>query len=315
MKVIIAGGNGFIGRLLAPRLGKAGGKVLVLTRRKEERLPVEQVIWDGKSLGPWARELEGSDLLLNLAGRSVNCRYTSWNRAEIYASRLDSTRVLGEAIAACRRPPRLWINSSTATIYRHAEDREMDEATGESGAGFSVDVATQWERTLFNAAAPATRKVALRAAMVFGPGRGGVYQAFRNLVRLGLGGTIGPGTQYMSWLHHEDLARIVEWLWEHPEIDGALNASAPHPLANREFMAIMRAALGQCIGLPSQRWMLEIGAFFLRTETELLLKSRRVVPRRLLESGFRFRYPEFSEAVAEISDQGSGNRLVKAVTV
>lgn len=264
---------------------------------------VKYVQWDGTTLGQWAEELEGATAIINLAGRSVNCRYNEANKREIYASRLAATKVIGEAIARCTNPPKVWLNSSSATIYRHAEDRPMDEATGEVGEGFSVDVCQQWEQALANASTPHTRKVALRTAMVFGRGAGGVFAAFHNIVKLGLGGTLGQGTQFVSWIHAEDFCRALDWILTHPELDGAINLASPQPIPNAEFMRIFREVCRQPIGLPASEWMLEIGAFFLRTETELLLKSRRVVPGRLLASGFQFTYPRFEEALREIVGQ------------
>jgi hypothetical protein len=305
-KLVLPGGNGYLGRFVIGHFQRHGWDVVVLSRRgfAGDR-SARCVPWDGKSIGPWAAELEGAAAVVNLAGRSVNCRYNAANRAEIYASRLDSTRVLGEAIAGCAVPPPVWINSSSATIYRHAEDRPMDEATGEIGEGFSVDVCRKWEQALAEAPTPATRKVATRGALVLGPGPGGVLEVLLRLVRLGLGGAMGNGRQYVSWVQHDDYCRAVEWLIEHPELEGPVNVSAPNPLPNRDFMRILRRVCGVPIGLPAARWMLEIGAFFLRTETELTLKSRRVVPARLLASGFRFCYPEVGAAVREIVGVGS----------
>ncbi|MBV9792227.1 MAG: TIGR01777 family oxidoreductase, partial [Chloroflexi bacterium] len=235
-----------------------------------------------------------------LAGRSVNCRYNAKNRQAIYASRLDSTRVLGEAIAQAANPPKLWINSSSATIYPDAYDRPMDEATGEIGSGFSVDVCQQWERTFFAAQTSHTRKVALRTAIVFGKGQGSPMEAYQMIVRLGLGGQQGSGKQFVSWVHLDDFIASIQWIIDHPELEGPINIAAPNPRTNADFMRILRLVSRQPLGLPATRWMLEIGAFFLRTETELLLKSRRAVPTRLLESGFQFRYPELYPALDNI---------------
>jgi len=263
------------------------------------------VHWDGEHLGAWAGELDGAVAVVNMAGRSVDCRYTERNKAEIYDSRLRSTRVIGEAIARCANPPKVWLNSSSATIYRHALDREMDEATGEIGTGFSVDVCRRWEQTLADAATPHTRKAALRSAIVFGKGSEAL-RALRRIVKLGLGGTLGSGAQFVSWIHAADFARAVHWLIEHEDLEGAFNLAAPNPVTNREFMSTLREVYAQSIGLPATKWMLEVGAFFLRTETELVLKSRRVVPTRLLESGFRFEHGEFHAAMKEIvrGDEG-----------
>ncbi len=300
-RLVVPGGGGFLGRTLASWFSREGWEVVVLSRREEVQVPGARIVrWDGKTAGPWHADLEGAAALVNLAGRSVNCRYTPRNRQVIYDSRLHSTRALGEALARCDSPPPVWINASSATIYRHAEDRAMDEETGELGTGFSVDVCRRWEEELFRPELPRTRRVALRAAMVFGREPGGVFDAFYRLARLGLGGTQGPGTQYVSWIHAEDFARSVEWLIQREDLSGPVNCAAPHPLPNREFLRRLRQACGVPVGLPAARWMLEIGAIVLGTETELLLKSRRVVPGRLLASGFAFRYPEWAEAAAAL---------------
>jgi uncharacterized protein (TIGR01777 family) len=299
-RVVLAGGSGFLGRYLARFFAVSGRDVVIVSRR--ECAPATRVRWapwDGVTLGDWRRELDGATAVVNLAGRSVDCRYDERHRQEIYDSRLRTTAVLGEAIAGCAAPPAVWINSSSATIYRDARDRPMDEATGEHGKGFSVDVCEQWEQTFFEAPLPPVRRVALRSALVLGPGEGAMA-AFERIVRLGLGGTLGRGDQMVSWVHVEDFARSVEWLLTHP-LDGPVNCAAPGPLPNREFMAALREAYRQPVGLPAAEWMLEIGAFFLRTETELLLKSRWVLPRRLLEAGFEFRYPDLTSALAQLT--------------
>lgn len=310
-KIVIPGGSGYLGRVLADHLTKQSFPVVILSRSVSAGSDaVRYVEWDGASLGAWARELEGAAAVINLAGRSVNCRYNARNRREIYDSRLLPTQALGVAIAHCARPPRLWINSSSATIYRHTYDRPMDEVTGEIGAtdevrdAFSIDVCRNWERVFFEADTPQTRRIALRTAIVLGRG-GDAFEAFHRLVKLGLGGALGDGRQYMSWIHAEDFARSVAWLIEREDLAGVINCASPNPLPNAEFMRIFREVCGQPIGLPATRWMLEVGAFFLRTETELMLKSRRVVPRRLLESGFSFKYPEWRAALSAIVKPGA----------
>ena len=297
-KIVIAGGNGYLGRLVSRHFLDKGDQVTVLTRQtaNTDSRP-SQIHWDGLTLGSWALTLEKADVLINLAGRSVNCRYTGRNRRAIYDSRLQSTAILGEAIAACVHPPKVWLQSSSATIYRHAEDREMDEATGEIGTGFSVDVCQKWEATLLAAKTPLTRKVALRSAMVMGPGSDGVFGAFHRLARLKLGGTLGHGRQFVSWVHYLDFLRALDWISEFSSLTGAVNLAAPNPLPNRDFMRVLRQGKR---GLPSHRWMLEIGAFFLRTETELLLKSRRVIPVKLLQSGFVFLHPHWETAARDL---------------
>ena len=297
-KIVIAGGNGYLGRLVSRHFLDKGDQVTVLTRQpaNTDSRP-SQIHWDGLTLGSWALTLEKADVLINLAGRSVNCRYTGRNRRAIYDSRLQSTAILGEAIGACAHPPKVWLQSSSATIYRHAEDREMDEATGEIGTGFSVDVCQKWEATLLAAKTPLTRKVALRSAMVMGPGSDGVFGAFHRLARLKLGGTLGHGRQFVSWVHYLDFLRALEFILEKDHVTGPVNISSPNPIINRDFMRILREADRQSIGLPTPAWMLAMGAIFLRTETELVLKSRRVIPGRLLAEGFVFDHPYWEGAV------------------
>jgi len=277
--------------------------------RALQRAPWRVAAWDAARLGPWTRELEGADVVVNLAGRSVNCRYTPANRRAIKESRVNSTRVVGEAIAGAARPPRVWLQMSTATIYAHRYDAPNDEATGilggaEPGAPdtwrFSIDVATSWERALAAAATPRTRKVALRAAVVMSPDRGGVFDLLLRLVRFGLGGQAGHGRQYVSWIHDRDFVRAVYWLIEHDKVDDAVNLAAPHPLPNADFMRALREAWGMRLGLPASAWMLEVGTWLLRSETELVLKSRRVVPGRLVQQGFAFEFPIWAEAARDL---------------
>jgi uncharacterized protein len=252
------------------------------------------------------KELDGAGALINLAGRSVNCRYNEHNRREILESRVESTRVLGEAIARCNTPPPVWLNASTATIYKHTFDREMDEATGEIGAtpeakdAFSIEVAQAWEQTLDKAPTPSTRKVALRTAMIFATDSGGVYRTLRSLTRWGLGGTIAGGRQFISWIHEDDFCRAIQWLINRDDFGGPVNVASPNPVTQREMMRIIRRELGVPFGLPATRTMLEVAAFVHRTEAELIIKSRRVVPDRLIAAGFQFRFPRMEDAVREI---------------
>ena len=300
-KIVIPGGAGYLGRSLSDYFVGLGYRVIVFSRGTESPgNGVKIVPWDGQTLGTWVHEIDGADAVVNMVGRSVNCRYNNKNRQAIYNSRLHSTRVLGEAIRSVQQPPKVWINSSSATIYRHALDRPMDELRGDIGTGFSVDVCRQWEHTLLTSYTPHTRKIAMRTAIVLGKGSGGAMMPLLNLARLGLGGKMGPGTQFVSWLHLEDFVRSVQWLIDHEELDGTINVAAPHPCTNADFMRVLRFVCGQPVGLPSQRWMLEIGALMLRTETELLLKSRRVVPTRLLDSGFTFNYPYVYDTLRNI---------------
>lgn len=322
-KIILAGGSGFLGGELAQHFAALGWDIVVLTRTPNSRSDqVRELAWDTKSLGDWARELEGATAVVNLTGRSVDCRYNAKNRREIMDSRVNSTRVVGEAIAQCKSPPRVWLNSSTATVYRHtfgpAHDecsQEMDSATNAKDA-FSVEVAQAWERALFEARllltpdrSPSdgeremTRRVALRTSMVLGLGRNSVFPVLRRLTKFGLGGRQGSGKQFVSWIHIEDFCRAVEWIIAHEEIRGAVNLCAPNPLPNAEMMSTLRQVCKIPFGLPATEWILEIGAFFLRTETELIFKSRRVVPGRLVASGFEFRFSNFREALVDLEQQ------------
>lgn len=308
LRIVLAGGSGQMGNLLARHFHESGHQVAVIAR-SVQAAPWRVVPWDGATLGDWTGELERADLLINLAGRSVNCRYTPANRKAIKESRVQSTLLLGRAIARLAHPPRVWMNASTATIYRHALDRAMDEDTGEIGGNetncpstwrFSIDVATSWEAAFFSSVTPHTRKIALRSAMTMSPDRGGIFAELLRLVRLGLGGASGSGEQFVSWIHGADFIRSIEFLMAHEELDGPVNLAAPGPLPNREFMRALREAWGRRLGLPASRPMLELGALFLRTETELILKSRRVVPGRLLQAGFKFQFPEWAGAARDL---------------
>jgi uncharacterized protein len=308
MKIVIPGGSGQVGQLLARAFVADGHDVVVLARHAGTGAG-RSAAWDGVSLGPWAAEIDGGDVVINLAGRSVNCRYTPENRAAIMSSRVQSTRIVGEAIARAARPPRLWLQASTATIYAHRFDAPNDERTGILGGGepgapdtwrFSIDVARAWERAFDEAVTPSTRKVAMRSAMIMSPDRDGIFDTLLALVRRGLGGASGDGRQYVSWLHHVDFVRAVRWLIDRDDVDGAINLASPHPLPNAAFMRALRDAWGTRVGLPAAAWMLEIGAVALRTETELILKSRRVVPGRLLEAGFTFDWPEWPQAARDL---------------
>lgn len=302
-----------MGHLLARHFQHAGHNVTVLTRGPYAANWLT-VHWDGLTPGPWIEHLNGADVCINLAGRSVNCRYTERRRREIYDSRIRSTELLGRVIASVERPPALWINSSTATIYRHAVDREMDEATGELGGNealnsrrrvpetwnFSVGVARDWEQAFFSAPAPHTRKVALRTAILFAPQPGGAFEVLSRLVRAGLGGKQGSGDQFVSWIHADDFLRAVDFLIARHEIDGPVNIASPYPIANRDFMGALREAWQVPNGIPAPAPLIEFAAFLLRTESELVLKSRCVVPGRLLDAGFTFHWPNWPEAAANL---------------
>src|SRR6185295_17893513 len=308
MKIVIPGGTGQVGTVLARAFHGDGHEVVVLGRAPKPA-PWRVMRWDPASLGGWAKELDGSDVVINLAGRSVNCRYTRKNKEEILQSRVTSARTVGQAIAEASRPPAVWLQASTATIYSHRYDAPNDEATGVIGGNepdapeswrFSIDVVTAWEKALDEAPVTGMRKVKLRSAMVMNPDPGSIFDTLLGLVRRSLGGSTGDGRQYVSWIHELDFIRAIHWLIERDDIDGVVNLSSPNPLPYKDFMAALRRAWGTRIGLPATRWMLEIGAFFLRTETELPLKSRRVVPGRLLQEGFSFKYPNWQEAADEL---------------
>lgn len=311
MKIVIPGGSGQVGTILARAFHRDGHEVVVLSRHPQAQ-PWRVVEWDGATLDNWSRDLDGCDAVINLAGRSVNCRYDTANRKEILESRVLSTRVVGQAIAQAARPPHVWLQASTATIYSHRFDGPNDEISGLLGGEepsapsswrFSIEVARAWERTFNEATTDRTRKIALRSAMTMTPNAGGVFDTLLGLVRHGLGGSAGDGRQFVSWIHYEDFVAAICWLIDHDDVDGVVNVAAPDPLSNADFMGYLRDAHGTSLGLPASKWMLEIGAVFMRTETELILKSRRVVPRRLLEHGFTFKFPTWRDAVRDLCQQ------------
>jgi uncharacterized protein (TIGR01777 family) len=309
MKIVIPGGTGQVGGVLRRALRARGHDVVLLSRSGAS--DVRTVEWDGRTVGPWANEIDGADVVVNLAGRSVNCRYNEKNLRAMMSSRVDSTRAVGLAIERAVRPPRVWLQMSTATIYAHRFDAPNDEATGLIGGEepdapkywkFSIDIAKAWERAQQEANTPRTRKVAMRTAMVMSPDRGGIFDALFGLTRWGLGGPIAGGLQFVSWIHDRDFVRAVELLTV-SNMEGPVNLAAPNPIPQREFMAELRSACGTRVGLPATKWMAEMGAFFLRTDTELVFKSRRVIPHRLLEAGFAFDFPEWPRAVRDLVER------------
>jgi uncharacterized protein len=314
VKIVIPGGSGQVGTLLARAFQRDGHDVTVLSRTLGQS-PWRVVTWDAATLGDWSREIDGADVVINLAGRNVNCRYTPENRRLIKESRVNSTRVVGEAIANAKRPPRVWLQASTATIYAHRYDAPNDESGIVGGNEpnapdtwrFSIDVARSWEGALDGVVLPHTRKVKLRSAMTMSPDRGGVFDTLLRLVRLGLGGASGDGRQYMSWIHDADFVRSIYWLIYREDIDGPVNLAAPEPIPNAEFMRALRRAWGVSVGLPATEWMLEIGARVIGTETELILKSRRVVPGRLLRAGFKFEFPTWPDAARDLCERWRKN--------
>lgn len=313
MKVVIPGGSGQVGQVLRRAFEARGHDVVILSRSGRDTGPVRQ--WDGRMLGDWAQEIDGADVVINLAGRTVNCRYTEENLTQMMDSRVDSTRVVGEAIARAAQPPRVWLQMSTATIYAHTHGPAHTEANGVFGGQEpdapaywkrSIDIATAWEATLDAADTPHTRKVALRTAMVMSVDKEGVFDVLAGLTRMGLGGPMGGGRQYVSWIHEADFVAAVEFLIARDDLSGAFNLAAPGPLPQRDFQTHLRSALGVWLGLPATRWMAELGAVFLRTDTELVLKSRRVVPGRLLDEGFTFQFADWPTAAVDLSTRWHG---------
>jgi uncharacterized protein len=310
VKIVIPGGSGHIGGFLGVALVGLGHEVVVLSRRDPcLGAGVRCVRWDGHSVGAWTAEVDGCDAVINLAGRSVSCRYTPANLREMMDSRVASTQIVGEAVAAASRPPRVWLQMSTATIYAHRFDAPNDEAHGIIGGdepdvpgywAFSVEIAKTWEATQHRAATPHTRAVALRTAMVMSPDRGGVFDVLLRMARLGLGGPVAGGAQFVSWIHDHDFIRAVSFLLSREDLSGPVNLAAPNPLPQRDLMRALRAAAGVPIGLPATAWMAELGALAIRSDTELLLKSRRVIPTRLLDAGFTFNHPRWPDAARDL---------------
>ena len=305
MKIVIPGGSGQVGAILERAFTAAGHNVVILTRNPKRP---NEVAWDGSTLGAWTAEIDGCDVVINLAGRSVSCRYTPKNLREMMDSRVLSTRAVGQAIAASTTPPHVWLQASTATIYAHTFDTPNDE-TGTLGGtepgvpaywAYSVQIAKNWEHEQTKADTPKTRKAALRSAMIMSPDRSGIFDYLSWLTRLGLGGPVAGGHQCVSWIHDQDFTRAVNYLITHDDLEGPVNLAAPEPLPQRTFMRTLRHAWQTPIGLPATKTMAAIGAFALRSDPELLLKSRRVTPTRLLETGFTFNHPTWDTAAHDL---------------
>ncbi len=297
-KIVIAGGTGFLGQLLIKYLSHEVDEIIVLTRKHHlDCESVKHVKWDGKQLGYWTKYLEGAEAIINLNGKSVDCRYNDSNKQKIYNTRIDATHAIGQAILQCINPPKIWINASSATIYRHSLNEPMDEDHGEIGKGFSVDVCKKWEEAFNFYKLSDTRKVILRTAIVLG--ENGAFQVMKHLTNLGLGGKMGKGNQMVSWLHEKDFVGIIRFCLEH-RVEGIYNASSPNPVTNTTFQKHLRQSLNIWFGLPIPSWLLEIGALIRRTETELVLKSRYVVPERLLEKGYQFSYSDVAGAIDDL---------------
>lgn len=320
MQILIAGGSGQIGTLLTRAFVADGHGVTILSRKPStllEKSAIEWTVWDGESSTQIADEIDRADVVINLAGQSVNCRYNALNREVILSSRVNSTRAVGHAIADSANPPQVWLQASTATIYAHRYDSPNDDVTGIIGGDepnapdtwrFSIDVAKRWEREANEIETPNTRKVLMRSAMTMSPDPGGVFDVMMGLVKRGLGGRQGDGKQWVSWVHEKDFIRAIYWLIEH-DLDGPVNVCSPEPLPNSEFMLLLREAAAVRYGLAAPAWMLEIGAIGLRTETELVLKSRRVIPTRLLQSGFDFQFANWGRACVDLCERRA-HRLV-----
>ncbi|MEJ7588545.1 MAG: TIGR01777 family oxidoreductase [Ferruginibacter sp.] len=314
-KIIIAGGTGFIGQELCNFFGNEN-EIVVLSRQLEGQATnafgenhiqknllkkIRVVNWDATNLGSWTKEFDGADIVINLAGKSVNCRYTEKNKKEIFDSRTNATTVIGLAIQQATHPPALWINAASATIYPHATDQPRDETFTCFHNDFSVQVCQRWEETFYRQRTPFTRKVGLRMAITLGPG--GVMIPYFNLLKFALGGQQGNGKQMYSWVHITDTCRMIEWLDQHTTLEGTFNCCSPGPVTNKVFMQTLRNATGHRVGLPAYTWMLRIGAAIIGTETELILKSRWVLPRKILATGFEFQYASLTKAVEDIIDK------------
>jgi len=299
-KIVLAGGNGYLGGLLAKHFSSLANEVIILSRKqKAQNGNVRTILWDGKTESEWTKAIEDADLLVNLCGKNVNCRYTKQNQQEIINSRVIPTRLLSNVIQTLLNPPKLWINITSATIYRHAEDRPQDEYTGEIGYGFSIDVCKAWESCFFETETPRTRKIALRMGIVLGRSDG-AFPRLLNLVKLGLGGKQGDGHQFVNWVHEQDAIHSIQWLLKNEAINGVVNCTSPDAVTNNMLMKTIRKTYGIPFGLPTPAWLLSIGAAIIGTETELILKSRWVKPAVLLDNGFEFQYRKIEDAVHDI---------------
>lgn len=301
MKLLIAGGSGFLGNVLMKRLQNSFTENVILSRQaKASHSNVRYVVWDAKTLGEWQHELDGADVVINLTGKNVNCRYTKKNKAEILHSRLKSTHILGKAIRSAQNPPKLWIQAASSTIYNHAF-QPHDENSNNIGDDFSMTVCKEWERTFWEESCPNTKKVLMRIAIVLGRG-GGAWPTLKRLTRFGLGGMQGNGNQKISWIHEHDFARAVEWLMTNGKCNGVYNICSPTVATNKQFMAVARKAIGNPLGLPAPEWLLTIGAALIGTDTELVLKSRCVSPKNLLTEGFQFEYSDLEKAISNLTE-------------
>lgn len=299
-KLVIAAGTGFLGQVLVNHFENKFDEIIILTRGKSRVLnTIKYINWDAKTLSGWENELENATVLINLAGKSVDCRYTESNKKEILSSRIDSTKILNEAVLRCQNPPRHWLNSSTSTIYRHSEDKQMTEKHGEIGDDFSMNVAKAWEKAFFEIETPQTFKTALRTSIVLGK-NGGAFIPLKTLTKFGLGGKQGNGNQFISWIHEHDFARAIAFVIE-KELIGEVNIVSPKPIKNKDFMVDLRRALKVPFGIPSPEILLKIGTKIIGTEPELVLKSRNVIPQKLNEQGFTFEFNTLKEALINLT--------------
>ena len=298
-KLIIAAGTGFLGNILIDHFKNEYKQIVILTRSNpKSQKNVRYVNWDAKTLTGWEKELENSDVVINLAGRSVDCRYTEKNKAEILNSRIESTKVLNEAVLQCKNPPKHWLNSSTSTIYIHSENKKMTEENGDIGNDFSMTIAKKWEDEFFKTKTPNTKKTALRTSIVLGK-NGGAFIPLKRLTQFGLGGKQGNGNQFISWIHELDFARAVDFIIQ-KELKGKINIVSPKPIKNNEFMRKLRRAIKIPFGIPTPRPILKLGAKLIGTESELVLKSRNVIPEILMQNGFQFEYPTIEKTLKHI---------------
>ncbi|MDQ6471959.1 TIGR01777 family oxidoreductase [Flavobacterium sp. LHD-80] len=298
-KLIIAAGTGFLGQVLIHHFRNKFEEIIILTRGKSQTIDgIKYVNWNAKTFSGWEKELENATVLINLAGKSVDCRYTKKNKKEILWSRIESTKILNKAVLNCKNPPKHWLNSSTSTIYRFSLDKQMDESDGEIGNDFSINVALSWEKAFFKIETPKTMKTALRTSIVLGK-NGGAFIPLKTLAKIGFGGKQGKGNQFVSWIHEEDFASAVDFIIQ-KEMTGVINIVSPEPIRNADFMQKLRKVVGFPFGIPISKFFLEIGSFFIRTETELVLKSRNVIPKRLLENGFQFKFGDIDEALQDL---------------
>ena len=294
-KLVIASGTGFLGQVLMNHFKDKFEEIVILTRGKSKTIDgIKYVNWNAKTLSGWENELENATVLINLAGKSVDCRYTKENKKEILLSRIESTKVLNKAVVTCKNPPKHWLNSSTSTIYRFSLDKQMDEVDGEIGNDFSINVALSWEKAFFKTETPKTMKTALRTSIVLGK-NGGAFIPLKTLAKTGFGGKQGKGNQFVSWIHEEDFAQAIDFVIE-KELTGKINIVSPQPIPNQDFMKKLRKAVGFPFGIPLNALLLKIGSFIIRTEPELVLKSRNVIPKQLLDNGFEFKYGDIDEA-------------------